>query len=181
MIFPVIYACLIWFFAAKHRRRWPGVLAVVLGLSVLALIGSTSLTDDRGAASSGAWFTLPEGLRHGLRLFMVLLVPYGAMVGLVAVFLVCLPRPKVASGCTGCGYDLSGLNPLGLVCPECGLVQGPYRCARCSHDLRGLDPAGLVCPNCAQPWTGAGSGREVLGVALTPIPTGPAKPLRRTY
>ncbi|MFN7021445.1 MAG: hypothetical protein ACK4WH_08980 [Phycisphaerales bacterium] len=181
MILPVIYACLMWFFAAKYRRQWPGVLTVVLGLSVLALIGSTSLTDDRGAASSGALFTIPVGLRHGLRLFMVLLVPYGAMVGLVAVFLVCLPRPKFMTGCKGCGYDLSGLNPLGLICPECGLVQGPYRCLRCAHDLRGLEPAGLVCPNCAEPWTGPGSGRESDGVTLTPILMGPVKPRRRSY
>jgi hypothetical protein len=122
--------------------------------------------------------TLPEWLYSGIHLLLVLLIPYTALVALVAVFLVSLPRAKSKDGCRKCGYNLSGLNPLGLVCPECGAEQSGYRCTGCNHDLRGLDPRSLLCPKCHQPWKGPGSGRENEPEVLVPIPKRPVKKRR---
>lgn len=178
MIFPVIYAVLVWFLAARFRRRWQGALAVFVGLGLLAALGSMSMTGEAGSIPDRLGIHLPQAIQGGLRLLMVLLVPYTLMVGTIAVFLVCLPNARADTGCRYCHYDLSGLNPLGLVCPECGHEQGPYRCKRCSHDLRGLQPRGLRCPHCGQPWKGPGSGREHEPEELVPIPKHPIRKRR---
>lgn len=169
MIFPVIYAVVLWFLAARFRRMWQGILIVSIAIGLLALLGTTAIEhEDRWIIGPRA-SRMPEWWRYGSKQLLILLIPYTILVGGVAVFLVSLPRPRLKMSCRKCSYDLSGLNPLGLVCPECGAEQGPHHCRACGHDLRGQNPLGLICPNCASPWKGLGSGREDEPEQLTPI------------
>jgi hypothetical protein len=134
VILPV-YAVLVCLLVAKYRRRPLGYVLAALGallpmlvLRVLCRIEPPS--EDISLVSLSLIFRAESGFL------------------LVAGLLVAsMPRP-VPSGmtCTGCRYDLKGLDPVGLHCPECG-----------AH------------------WRGAGSGHEVDNTPRIPIPRGPIK------
>ncbi|GEM_PF-1540130 len=175
MIFPVLYAVVLWYLAAKFRRTWRGVFAVFIGLMILVLIGSLAIEGERGWLPGSKPAVMPEWWQNGSKQVLVLLIPYTMLVGTVAVFLVVLPRLKLKSGCVKCGYDLTGLRKVGMVCPECGEKQGTHECPSCEHDLTGLNPLGLLCPKCGKAWEGIGSGLEDLPEVLVPIPRTPAK------
>jgi len=114
VIFPVIYAVLVWYATMRWRRQWPSFAVVGAGVCVLAALGLSLPHADVG---------------HGwdvFELFKVLLWPYAALVGGVGLFIACLPRRAKPGQCTDCYYDLSGLDPRGLRCPECGTqYRGP--------------------------------------------------------
>lgn len=105
----VVYAVLVWWAALAWRRRWLGFASV--GLGVL-----------------GVWFLARFYLFVGGLLgvtrtdsFMILVVPFGVIVGVLGLYIACLPVRREGA-CRRCGYSLIGLEPDAemLVCPECG-------------------------------------------------------------
>jgi hypothetical protein len=107
MILPVIYAVLTWYCAGRWRRRWGGFAAVAASVGVLLAM----------AALGSAWADrLPWTYRAGLVLFW----PYVLLVGGIGAYIAVLPRRAGPGQCKGCHYDLGGLSPEDLVCPECG-------------------------------------------------------------
>ncbi|MGE3107995.1 MAG: hypothetical protein AB7G11_10920 [Phycisphaerales bacterium] len=109
LLFP-LYAVVIWALAAKWRRTWKGFAAVLVGTVLLLLIeytlyrlGNLKLPLIQPKQALG------------------LLIPFTVLVFLVGVFIACQRRPTPSPiHCTKCHYDLTGLNPAGLHCPECG-------------------------------------------------------------
>lgn len=109
LLFP-LYAVVIWLLAAKWRRTWKGFAAVLIGTAILLVIeytlyriGSLPLTMVQPKQALG------------------LLVPFTVLVFGMGLFIAC-QRPPAPSPihCAMCHYDLTGLNPVGLKCPECG-------------------------------------------------------------
>lgn len=129
MFVPVIYAILTWYAAMRWRRRWPAFACV--GVSTFLLVLTINLLRAFG-----------EGVRREYGHALVLLVPYTVVVAGIGLYIACLPRRLTSTQCRGCGYDLAGLDPVGLNCPEC-----------------------------SAPWRGRGSGFEER-VELTPRLTG---------
>ncbi len=130
MILPVIYSVLVWALAMRWRRRWPAFAVVTGGLIVLAGMYRVYM----------AW---GEKLSPQYKHILILYWPYVVLVGVVGFYIACLPRRAREHECQRCGYDLRGLNPAGLSCPECGAD-----------------------------WCGPGSGREPPVEPLIAIPTG---------
>ncbi|MFG0305976.1 MAG: hypothetical protein ACF8Q5_07145 [Phycisphaerales bacterium JB040] len=119
--FFVGYALVVWYFAARHRRAWGGVLSVVLGVSGLVLINYLHWKASEWVAANAD----PDAEGVMLPVLQSLMYPYTALVASVGAFIVSLPR-RHAVGCPMCGYDLEGLRA--SVCPECGHVLEPvYR------------------------------------------------------
>lgn len=116
MILPVIYGVMVWYMAMRWRRNWRGFLAVFIGVSVLLSIQVVLHGYER---TRRPW-PLSE-----LGLLFSLLYPYTALVGGVGVYIATLPRAARSHECKRCRYDMSGLAPDGLVCPECGQAWGP--------------------------------------------------------
>jgi hypothetical protein len=140
VILLAAYAVFVWYLAVRYRREWRGFASVALGVVVLLAISRPAI----GEHALGA--LLPSGLRTGYRHLLILLIPEAGLVGLIGFFIASLPRRESATACKGCGYELSGLDPRGLRCPECG-----------------------------REWRGAGSGREPPPIVLTPIARGPVR------
>lgn len=115
------------------RRRWPSFASVGAGVTALLLLFRLAHAWD------GAF---PPLYRHIYLLFW----PYTVLVGMVGLYIACLPRRPAE-----------------------------YQCAKCFYDLRGLDRKGLYCPECGQAFTGKGSGREPPEPELIPIPRGAPK------
>lgn len=116
VIFPVVYLVLVWFLAVRWRRTWPGVAVVVVAVALLVVLNQL-LGGEAGSLG---------GKRASI--LLVLLWPYTILVGAGGAFMLALPRT----------------------------VRGDYHCTRCHYDLAGLDPAGLICPECGTPWRGKG-------------------------
>lgn len=106
MIFPVIYAVVVWGLAMHWRRQWPAAAAVIIGLCGLILV-------YRLFVAMGDHLT---GYRHMLVLFW----PYTVFVTAIATYIACLPRRLSDTQCRSCAYDLHGLDMKNLNCPECG-------------------------------------------------------------
>lgn len=133
VILLAAYAFFVWYLAMRFRRQWGGYASVVLGVLVLLVLVRPAL----GEQVLGV--VLPPGILGGFRQLSALIVPEAVLIALVGFFVASLPRRRLPTECR-CGYDLTGLDPLGLRCPECG-----------------------------REWTGLGSGRSE-PVPLTPIP-----------
>lgn len=140
LLFP-IYAALVWYFAFRWRRNWRGFIAVALG--VLAVYMLTSLIPSERERRIAGFGVPPE--MHWL-LYLEMLA-----VGLGGFIIACMPRGSREMDCAKCGYNLEGLDPVDLHCPECGAL-----------------------------WRGLGSRLEHdrTRVPLIPIPWG-AKPKKR--
>jgi len=111
--FP-LYAVLVWYAAARWRRRWESFAWVGAGVAGLVLIAYLHLCLNE-------W-------THGrifLRVLQTLLYPYTGLVGVVGVYIACLPRRVAVYCCHECHYDLSGLIGETAVCPECGTTCRP--------------------------------------------------------
>lgn len=138
----VVYAALVWWAALSWRRRWTGFGAVVLGVL-------------------GVWFVAKFYVWLGGLLgidrtdsFMILLVPFGAIVGVVGLYIACLPVRR-ESACRKCGYSLLGLEPEGglMVCPECGARHAfsegdSLPCTSCGGETRPHGHRDWVCSRC---------------------------------
>jgi hypothetical protein len=125
------YALIVWFVAARHRRRFAGFVAVALGLA--GLLGLNFLHGRLNDWTNGTIY---------LPVLRSIMYPYTALVVMVGGFIVCLPRESI-TGCRRCGYSLHGLDRRfeGVVCPECGTVQHlatPYRRSGMDRDDLGL-------------------------------------------
>lgn len=138
--FPVIllaaYALFIFYLALRYRRRWTGFASVTFGVLFLLLIARPGMGEHNLIASM-----LPPGLRAGYKHLLILILPEAALIALVGFFIAALPRTHSPTACRSCNYELGGLDPAGLKCPECGCE-----------------------------WKGRGSGREDPPIVLTPIP-----------
>lgn len=105
------YAALVWYAAARWRRRWESFAWVGLGLAGLLLV---------------AWLHYQLSLWTDgsiyLPILRSLLYPYTVLVVLVGVFIACLPvakRRAPVPTCPQCAYDLRGLEDEVNTCPEC--------------------------------------------------------------
>lgn len=126
-----IYAVAVWFAAARWRRTWLSFAAVLAG--GLGLVAVAYLHYRLNIWTHG---------RIYLRVLQVMLYPYTAMVVGMGLYIACLPRAageRAAVHCPACHYDLAGLEPEGLVCPECGMLY-EYAVAR---QIRGIH-AGMM-------------------------------------
>jgi hypothetical protein len=140
VIVLALYALAIWMLAVYYRRQWQGFV-IVLGAAVLLALLATPATSEHALVRM-----LPAGLRSGWAHMYWLLMPEAGLIAVIGLYICCLPRPRVTGNCRACGYDLAGLEPRGLLCPECG-----------------------------EQWKGLGSGLEEPPVTLTPIPRDPPK------
>lgn len=109
MILFVIYAALAWFAAMRWRRTLAAFAAVLAAVGGLVLLAGFHLLLNQW---TGGRIFLP-----GLQM---MLYPYTVLVGLIGVYLACLPRSIPAASCRACEYDLRGLAADRAVCPECG-------------------------------------------------------------
>lgn len=138
----VVYAALVWWAALAWRRRWLGFLAVALGVL-------------------GVWFVARFYLWIGALMgiertdsFMILLAPFGVIVGVIGAYIACLPVRREGA-CRKCGYSLHGLEPDAglLVCPECGarhaFSQGDsLPCSSCGGETKPHGHRDWVCSRC---------------------------------
>lgn len=112
VILLAVYALIVWYLALRYRRRWQGFLAVILGvLAIRMLAGLFEVHDASSHAGGGA---------RGSHQILTLLWAEMGIVAAVGLYVACLPRGRRELDCFGCGYDLTGLDPQGLDCPECG-------------------------------------------------------------
>lgn len=135
MVLLPVYAVAVCVLVARFRRRPLGYILAIIGalipMGVLAILRRVvPPSEDVSTVSLGlimwaeSWFMLAMGL-----------------------IVASLPRPHPKGMfCTGCKYDLTGLHPVDLDCPECGMR-----------------------------WKGKGSGRDIDDVPRIPIPRGPIK------
>lgn len=135
MILLAAYAVFIFYLAMRYRRQWGGFVSVAGGVLLLLLIARPALEEHNVLTA-----LLPVGMRVGYKHLLILILPEAALIALVGFFIASLPRNLSATACRKCKYELGGLNPIGLVCPECGTE-----------------------------WKGPGSGREEPPIVLTPI------------
>jgi hypothetical protein len=109
--FFVGYAMIFWYLVVRHRRElagWLWLATAVAGL-VAIMIAHQML---------GVW-------THGriyVPVLRMLLVAYTLLVGVVGLYLVCLPKGYRSPLCTQCGYDVRGLEEWDP-CPECGRIR----------------------------------------------------------
>lgn len=111
LIFP-IYALLVWYVCFRWRRSWIAFLAALAGAFAVVTL---ALMDAR----LRVWFNLPRTAFSNLQ---ILLWIEAIAVGVVGLFIACLPRGYSRRPCRRCGYDLSGLEDANPTCPECGLA-----------------------------------------------------------
>lgn len=112
MIF-VIYAAVVWYWAARWRRSWRAFAVVTAALLVLGAIMAGHERVGR-LIGFGVVGTMVNAL----------LYPYSVLLGLVGYYIAVLPRPPGEGAkhpCHHCGYDLVGMEEFAApVCPECG-------------------------------------------------------------
>ncbi|MBL8763034.1 MAG: hypothetical protein JNM07_02045 [Phycisphaerae bacterium] len=159
---------IVWYLTFRWRRTWLGASVLTMAVSLLA----------------SAWYAVYLFQITRLPIIMpelvsVMLGPYTVMVAIVGLFILLMPTRLPNHVCRRCRYDLSGLDPVGLVCPECGtpsnLIPSPppahLVCPGCCLYLSGVDPELTHCPAC---------GRERVVAPLTrPMsfsPSGSATP-----
>lgn len=124
MFLFVVYALGAWYLAFRWRRRVIGVLSIAIGLGLLAFF---NLIHYRVAAVVGYESLLPA--------FRVLMYPYMAFVGGLALYLFSFPR-EVRPGavqCRSCWYDFESLVAEygdDTRCPECGTTVAEGRTRR---------------------------------------------------
>ena len=110
MFLFAIYAVLVWYAAARWRRRWQSFAWVAAGLLGLVVVAWLHLELNR-------W----SGGRLRVQVFQSLLYPFTLFVGAIGLYIACLPRAvRSALHCRACEYELSGLDEPVEMCPECG-------------------------------------------------------------
>lgn len=144
MMLLVVYAVFIWWAALKWRRRAFGFLVAPLGMLGVYFVGRFYL-----------WLATLLGLERP-ESFIFLLMPFGAIVGLIALYIALLPR-RSDGACRKCGYSLGGLEPLAtdglVVCPECGarhvFAHTEARpCSKCGGEVKPHGHRDWVCSKC---------------------------------
>jgi hypothetical protein len=106
-----VYAVIVWYLAAHWRRTWASFATVAGALAVLVFIAYLHYL-------LSVW---TDG-RIYLPVLRSLLYPYTVLVGVIGLYLACLPAAIPARGaeCPRCRYDLRGLEDETNSCPECG-------------------------------------------------------------
>ena len=115
-----LYTVMVWWIAFRHRRRWLGLVAVVVGVAGMYLVSELL----------ARLFPTADG--RGSPMVAVLLIPYLGMLLVGGLYIVALPGPKRVMTCRGCGYDMRGLDE-GSRCPECGREDAAVMPARSSR------------------------------------------------
>ena len=129
------YAVLVWIAAARYRRRWAGfgwVGAGVVGLVIVALLH----------IQLNVW-------THGqiyLPVLQSILYPYTVVVGVMGLYLACLPRRVPEAHCVICLYDLRGLAHEAQLCPECATPLKTLTPARPARALPAPAPRPAALP-----------------------------------
>lgn len=117
MIFFALYAVLVWSATIHWRRRWTGLLALVLAIFILFALAALHIQLNHW--THGAIY---------LPVLQSILYPYIVLVGFIGLYTLVLPRTYHTRGtfrCTRCGYDLRGLRDETSTCPECGFDGAP--------------------------------------------------------
>ncbi len=144
MMLFVAYAVLVWWAALKWRRHWIGFAAAGAGVLGVWFIGKFYL-----------WLGGMFGVVR-TESFLLLLIPFGGIVGLIGVYIAMLPVRR-DEACRRCGYSLRGLEPQStggaLVCPECGTRHaiadaGSETCGFCGGPVRPHGHRDWVCTSC---------------------------------
>lgn len=160
-IFP-LYAVLVWYLAAKYRRRWQGFAIVAASVLLIVLVGFFH-----------AWLGEVTRGRFQVGNMRIILIGYGALIGFIGLFIACLGREQPWH-CQFCGYNLLGHAEANPRCPECGRVSALKKFARglcryCGQDLkkRGEDPTLELCAGCRHAMVKA---RAFVGASLPLLP-----------
>lgn len=151
MIVFAIYALLVWWLAARWRRTWTGVTAVVAGTGLAALT---------------AWLVPTTILPVDMRLLVF--AEAGAILA-VGAFILALPVRRRETACVKCaGALVPGPGTGGAkwpICAACGIQHG--ECEWCGHSLNGLPIGELVCPECGTHREGyTAAGGAVLSASM---------------
>ncbi|MFO0831897.1 MAG: hypothetical protein U0637_08635 [Phycisphaerales bacterium] len=144
LLFPA-YAVLIWYLCVRFRRQVWGFVSLAFGLTFVATLATLQHRLRASFDLDGFVFT---------HLDFLLWVEFAA-IGLVGIFLLCLPTHAAASPCRACGYELDGLEHDNPMCPECGLrfaARKPrrMRCGICGVRSE-MDPERPRCVHCDGP------------------------------
>lgn len=106
-----LYTVVVWWLAFEWRRRFLGVVSVVMG----------------GLGLLGVHWLINAVSKEPSPVIDVLLVPYAALLLVVGMYIVILPRPKTPLSCKACAYDMAGHETADARCPECGLDDAAHR------------------------------------------------------
>jgi hypothetical protein len=138
LLFP-FYAALYWYLAGKYRRSWRGVFVIFAGMGGVAIL--EALLIRLGLMGIGG--IEPWDLVR-------LIIPFGVLITLVAIFIFFIPYPPPAYvHCRRCKYELTGLDATDLLCPECGTPWTyPPRCPHCRCMLPPSASPSPCCPEC---------------------------------
>lgn len=144
MMLLVVYAVFVWWAALKWRRRPFGFVVAVLGVLGVYFVGRFYL-----------WLGAMLGVERP-ESFIFLLMPFGGIVGLIALYIALLPR-RSDGACRKCGYSLGGLEPLAtdglVICPECGARHvfahtEAHPCSKCGGEVKPHGHRDWVCSKC---------------------------------
>jgi hypothetical protein len=141
----VVYAVIVWYFAMVYRRRWPGFLAVALGLVGMLVINHLHTR-------------FSDFMRNSISkpVMQVLLYAETALVPAVGLYIALLPRGRMSGRCPHCGRDLTDVDTAASACPGCAakfpVEMNDGCCGRCRYNLAGMEEAEGVCPECGTPF-----------------------------
>jgi hypothetical protein len=133
VILFALYAMLVWYLAARWRRRPLGIVVVLTGA---------------GAAAMGGWLAPDALISPDVR---VLLKGEAGIILLVGLLILAMPRRDPVLACAGCGAAFTGVRRRVQACERCGTLSG--HCEYCGYTLTGLPSATIICPEC-------GTGRD---------------------
>src|SRR5438552_1653403 len=91
-----------------YRRRWPGFLAVALGLVGMLVINHLHTR-------------FSDFMRNSISkpVMQVLLYAETALVPAVGLYIALLPRGRMSGRCAHCGRDLRDVDAAASACPAC--------------------------------------------------------------
>lgn len=118
-----IYAAIVWWQVAKHRRTLAGFVIAFVGAGFAAgftwVLGVLLQSIASSQIDAGRAVTIKP---YQLAPLWILMWAEVIIVGSVGLFIASLPRRPAGVHCRHCWYETHGLPaaPGGAVCPECG-------------------------------------------------------------